>query len=81
MKSLSMVKTKLIADIGLAYSLNSGKSTLLSVLSNAKSCKLSIYNIKTSTWSFEIWTRWFNYKDLPGLISGASQGVGLGLRF
>ncbi|PPR43989.1 MAG: GTPase Obg/CgtA [Alphaproteobacteria bacterium MarineAlpha8_Bin1] len=77
------LRLKLIADIGLIGLPNSGKSTLLSILSNAKP---NIGNYPFTTKKPQLGVLRFFEKDiiiadLPGLIHGASEGVGLGLKF
>ena len=61
-----------------------GKSTLLSVISNAKP-KIADYQFTTLTPNLGVvklnYDQEFIVADMPGLIEGASQGVGLGIHF
>lgn len=79
-----ILEVKLIADVGLIGLPNVGKSSLLSILSDAKP-KIANYHFTTLTPNLGVVK--INYEnnyvisDIPGIIDGASEGVGLGLQF
>ncbi len=80
----AVIELKVLADVGLVGFPNAGKSTLLSVITDAKP-EIAPYEFTTLVPNLGIVRHYNNQSfciaDIPGIIEGAAEGRGIGLRF
>jgi len=74
------IELRLIADIGLIGLPSAGKSSLLNALTEAKA-KTAEYHFTTLEPNLGVLSGGYIMADIPGLIEGASEGKGLGIKF
>ncbi|MBI5400868.1 MAG: Obg family GTPase CgtA [Candidatus Yonathbacteria bacterium] len=79
-KTMVFLELQLIADIGLIGLPNVGKSSLLNAMTKARS-KVANYNFTTLEPHLGVLENGMIMADIPGLIEGASEGKGLGIKF
>jgi GTP-binding protein len=77
------LELELIADCGIIGLPNAGKSTLINSLTNSKykTANYAFTTLQPNLGVLEIYDKQIVFADLPGLIEGASEGIGLGFKF